>query len=138
MSFRTLILAFTLLLGSCAKDEGSSIRDVYVFYQIPLNHPSMNPLNNPGGAVLVDGHGVAGLIIYKRLLDNKIVAYDRCSSVNPEKECAVNIENTFTAVDPCSGAKFFLEDGSPALAPAKRALKSYGVSSNGLYLTVTN
>ncbi|MEY5068352.1 MAG: hypothetical protein RLZ47_214 [Bacteroidota bacterium] len=138
MNIRFLILAFGILLCACAKDDGGRIPDVYVYYQIPVNHPSMNALNNAGGSVLVDGHGVAGLIIYKRLIDNKIVAYDRCSSVNPEKKCAVNIENTFTAVDPCSGAKFFLEDGSPALAPAKRALKAYGVSVNGLYLVVSN
>ncbi len=138
MKIRHLIAVFVLLLGACAKDDGSRIPDVYVNFSVPANDPSISALNSPGGAVIVNNHGVAGLIIYRRA-DNALVAYDRCSSVNPQQKCAVTLDNpNLTATDPCSGAKFSLYDGAPVKAPATRNLKQYNVTSNGLYLMVTN
>jgi nitrite reductase/ring-hydroxylating ferredoxin subunit len=67
------------------------------------------------------------------------VAYDRCSSVNPQNKCAVTLDNpSLTVTDPCSGAKFSLFDGTPVKAPATKSLKSYQVTANSLYLMVTN
>lgn len=98
----------------------------------------MSALNSPGGAVVISGHGVAGIIIYRRA-DNVFVAYDRCSSVNPQNKCAVTLDNpNLTVTDPCSGAKFSLFDGTPVKAPATKSLKSYHVTANSLYLMVTN
>lgn len=138
MKIRSLIAVFGLLLGACAKDDGSRIPDVYVNFSVPANDPSISALNSPGGAVIINNHGVAGLIIYRRA-DNALVAYDRCSSVNPQQKCAVTLDNpNLTATDPCSGAKFSLYDGAPVKAPATRNLKQYNVTSNSLYLMVTN
>ena len=138
MKFRSVLALSILLLSSCAKDDGTYIPDVYVNYTIPINDPSMSALNSPGGAVVINGHGVAGIIIYRRA-DNVFVAYDRCSSVNPQNKCAVTLDNpTLTVTDPCSGAKFSLFDGTPVKAPATKSLKSYQVTANSLYLMVTN
>lgn len=87
------------------------------------------------GAILIDG-GVAGIIIaYNVSTDGaggySYKAYDRCSTVNPEKKCALTIENPYNAVDPCSGAQFLLLDGSPSKAPAKVSLRRYRISVSG-------
>ena len=138
MKFRSVLALSILLLLSCAKDDGTYIPDVYVNYTIPINDPSMSALNSAGGAVVISGHGVAGIIIYRRA-DNVFVAYDRCSSVNPQNKCAVTLDNpSLTVTDPCSGAKFSLFDGTPVKAPATKSLKSYQVTANSLYLMVTN
>jgi nitrite reductase/ring-hydroxylating ferredoxin subunit len=77
-------------------------------------------------------------VLYRTIL-NGYVAYDRCSTVNPEKRCAVVLdEGAFTVSDPCSGAKFLLEDGSPAKAPATLTLKEYRVRVAGNTIQVTN
>ena len=84
----------------------------------------------------IDGYGVAGLIIYKSAF-NGYLAYDRCSSVNPEQECAVKVdESGLTATDPCSKGVFALEDGNPQKLPAKMPLKRYtvSVSNNTIYV----
>ena len=138
MKFRSVLALCILLLSSCAKDDGIYIQNVYVNYTIPINDPSISALNGPGGAVVISGHGVAGIIIYRRA-DNVFVAYDRCSSVNPQNKCAVTLDNpNLTVTDPCSGAKFSLFDGTPVKAPATKSLKSYQVTANSLYLMVTN
>ena len=138
MKFRSVLVLSILLLLSCAKDDGTYIPNVYVNYTIPINDPSMSALNSAGGAVVISGHGVAGIIIYRRA-DNVFVAYDRCSSVNPQNKCAVTLDNpSLTVTDPCSGAKFSLFDGTPVKAPATKSLKSYQVTANSLYLMVTN
>jgi nitrite reductase/ring-hydroxylating ferredoxin subunit len=138
MKFWSVLVLSIVLLSSCTKDDGSYIPDVYVNYAVPINDPSISALNGPGGAVLISGHGVAGIIIYRRS-DNMYVAYDRCSSVNPQNKCAVTLDNpSLTATDPCSGAKFSLFDGTPVKAPATKSLKSYQVTANSLYLMVTN
>ena len=138
MKFRSVLALCILLLSSCAKDDGTYIPNVYVNYTIPINDPSVSALNSPGGAVVISGHGVAGIIIYRRA-DNVFVAYDRCSSVNPQNKCAVTLDNpNLTVTDPCSGAKFSLFDGTPVKAPATKSLKSYQVTANSLYLMVTN
>ena len=138
MKFWSVLALSILLLVSCAKDDGTYIPDVYVNYAVPINDPSISALNGPGGAVVISGHGVAGIIIYRRS-DNVYVAYDRCSSVNPQNKCAVTLDNpSLTVTDPCSGAKFSLFDGTPVKAPATKSLKSYQVTANSLYLMVTN
>lgn len=138
MNIRMVLALYILLLLSCAKDDGTYIPDVYVNYSVPVNDPSISALNSPGGAVVINGHGVAGIIIYRRA-DNVYMAYDRCSSVNPQNKCAVNLDNpSLTVTDPCSGAKFSLFDGTPVKAPATKNLKQYQVTANSLYLMVTN
>jgi nitrite reductase/ring-hydroxylating ferredoxin subunit len=139
MKFKGLLSLFIFFAFiSCTKDKEGRIPDVLVDFRAALNDPRITQINSPGGAVEISGYGVAGLILYNTGF--AIVAYDRCSSVNPEQRCAVTIDNpSLTATDPCSGAKFSLEDGTPVKAPAKRPLKQYVVRIvNNFEITVTN
>lgn len=130
-------LLFLLLSVGCGKDR-LAIPNVPVNFSAPLTDPRLLRLSSAGGAVLIKDYGVAGLIIYHKM-DDSYVAYDRCSTVNPEKKCAVVLDDpALTATDKCSGAKFLLEDGSPAKAPAKISLKSYNTYIAGNTLHVTN
>jgi len=120
----------------CAK-TGEVVPNVGVYFQATLNDPRMAPLKSIGGAVIVDGYGVAGLIIYNGPYG--YVAYDRCSSYEPSKRCAVVLDNpTLTVTDPCSGSKFSLTDGTPVKAPATRALKAYAVNTDTFQIFVSN
>ena len=137
MKFSSLCLILYLFL-SCSKDREERIPDVPVNFRAPLNDPRVTHLNSAGAAVAISGHGVAGIIIYRRP-DNAYVAFDRCSSVNPEKKCAVIPDDpSLTATDPCSGAKFSLHDGTPVKAPAKRPLKQYQVNVTSFEISVYN
>ena len=122
------LLVVVFFCMSCAK-ENNLIPNVPVNFSSPLTDPRLSRLSAPGGAVTVNG-GVAGIIIYRSA--NSYVAYDRCSTVNPEQKNAILIdEPSVTATDPVSGAKYFLEDGSPGKAPAKISLKKYTVTITG-------
>ncbi|MEE1947206.1 hypothetical protein VRU48_18915 [Pedobacter sp. KR3-3] len=131
------ILFIVLLVTSCAK-ENNFIPDYPVNFSAPLTDPRLSRLSSPGGAVTINGYGVAGIVIYRRP-DNAYVAYDRCSTVNPEKKNAVVLDDpVITVTDPASGAKYSLYDGSPVKAPAKTSLKRYNVAIAGNNLQVTN
>src|SRR6187549_1866262 len=97
------LLVVCMVLLSCSKDQDGRIPEVPVNFRAPLNDPRLARLNSGGGVVVITGHGVAGLIICRRP-DNAYVAFDRCSSVNPEQNCAVSPDDPgLTATDPCSG-----------------------------------
>ncbi|HEX8608810.1 MAG TPA: hypothetical protein VF679_09240 [Pedobacter sp.] len=131
-----VVSAFLLVLTGCGK-ENNFIPNIAVSFSAPLTDPRLIRLSSPGGAVAFDGFGVAGIIIYRTTAGN-YVAYDRCSTVNPERQCAVELDApSFTATDKCSGAKYLLEDGSPAKAPAKTSLKRYNtyISENSIQVT---
>ena len=133
-----LIVFISLSLLSCTKDGLDRIPEAYVNYRITIQEFN---IKNKNGLLLVnkmDNTGVAGLIIYRRA-DNAYVAFDRCSSVNPQTRCAVVPDDpNLTATDPCSGAKFSLFDGSPVKAPAKRGLKEYKVIISNFEISVLN
>jgi len=132
------ILLLCLFFLSCGKTNVGSIPYVPVNFSAPLSDPRLSRLSVAGGAVTIDGYGVAGLIIYHSPGDI-YVAYDRCSSYQPEKRCAVTVDNSgFTATDPCSGSKFSLSDGSPVKAPATRYLRSYSVNVSQNQIFVSN
>lgn len=129
-------LLFVLILFSgCGKEE-NYVPEVVVNYNVTLTQFSLQAKNN---VLLISNQGVAGLIIVKTPLGS-FVAFDRCSTVNPEKKCAiVPDESGLTATDPCSGAKFSLLDGTPQKAPAEKTLKIYNISLQGnVLLNVTN
>lgn len=133
-----LIVLISLSLLSCTKNGLDRIPEAYVNYRITIQEFN---IKNKNGLLLVnkmDNTGVAGLIIYRRA-DNAYVAFDRCSSVNPQNRCAVVPDDpNLTATDPCSGAKFSLFDGSPVKAPAKRPLKEYKVIISNFEISVLN
>jgi nitrite reductase/ring-hydroxylating ferredoxin subunit len=138
MRIKLTYLFILISILSCSKDNIDRIPDVYVSYKITLQEFNIKSTN---GLLIVNNQanaGVAGLIIYKRA-DGTFVAYDRCSSVNPQKRCAVVPDDpNLTATDPCSGAKFSLFDGSPVKAPAQRSLKQYRVIITNFDLMVVN
>ncbi len=131
------IIMIILFFTSCGKEE-NFVPDYPVNFSASLTDPAISRLSTPGGAVSFNGHGVAGIIIYRRA-DNQYVAYDRCSTVNPEQKNAIVLDDpALTATDPISGAKYSLYDGSPAKAPAKTSLKRYAVTIAGNTLYVRN
>jgi nitrite reductase/ring-hydroxylating ferredoxin subunit len=136
---RQLMLFFTIIccFFSCGK-SGDVIPSVAVNFQAALTDPRYSALNVPGGAVLVNGYGVAGLILYREA-DGTYAAYDRCSSYLPQNHCAVTLDaGNFTCTDPCSGAKFSLIDGTPVKAPATRSLRSYSINVSNFEIFVSN
>lgn len=135
MRYLYSIFFLSLLFTSCGKDTGY-IPEVAVNYNVTITEFSLKAVNN---VLLVSNYGVAGLIIVKTPLGG-YVAFDRCSSVNPENKCKVAPDDSgLTATDPCSGAKYSLFDGSPQKAPAEKSLKIYNISlQGGTLLNVTN
>ncbi|MCX2572956.1 Rieske (2Fe-2S) protein [Pedobacter sandarakinus] len=129
-----LLFVFAFFTG-CGKEE-NYIPDVVVNYNVTLTEFSLKATNN---VLLVPNQGVAGLIIVKTPLGG-FVAFDRCSTVNPENKCKiVPDDNGLIATDPCSGAKFSLLDGSPQKAPAEKTLKQYNISLQGnVLINVSN
>jgi nitrite reductase/ring-hydroxylating ferredoxin subunit len=125
-----------LFLG-CTKTK-DTVPYVRVNLVLQKGDPRYNELSTGGGVVFISGYGVAGLIIYRRG-DGNYVAYDQCSSYQPEKRCKVVLDNTGLQVeDPCSGSKFLLQDGSPVKAPATRSLRTYTVIQTQFEIQVTN
>ncbi len=133
-----VILFIFISLLSCTKDSLNRIPEAYVNYRITIQEFN---IKNKNGLLVVEkmnNTGVAGLLIYRRA-DNAFVAFDRCSSVNPQSRCAVVPDDpNLTATDPCSGAKFSLFDGSAVKAPAKRPLKEYRVLISNFDISVVN
>jgi nitrite reductase/ring-hydroxylating ferredoxin subunit len=135
LAFITAIATVTL---GCGKAAQSNIPYVAVNFSALLTDPRLAKLGSPGGAVLISGYGVAGLVIYREA-DGSYAAYDRCSTYEPDKRCAVTLDSpAYTVTDPCSGSKFSLTDGSPVKAPATLSLKSYSVSTSNNEIYVTN
>lgn len=135
MSRIILVICAFLFFVSCGKEE-NYIPDLPVNYSVTITEFGIKAEN---GILLVPNKGVAGLMIVKTF-DGSYVAFDRCSTVNPDKICAVVPDaGGLTATDPCTGAKFLLTDGSPQKAPAKISLKRYRLSLAGnTIIHVTN
>lgn len=123
----SIFFLLSFLITGCGK-ESSFVPNVPINYSVTLQQFSIQAKDN---ILLVPNVGVAGLMIVKTPLGT-FVAFDRCSSVNPEKRCQVVPDDSgITATDPCSGAKFSLLDGSPQKAPAERNLQIYNISLQG-------
>ncbi|MBC7616034.1 MAG: hypothetical protein H7202_08215 [Pedobacter sp.] len=131
------LLMLIMLSAGCVKEE-NFLPNIPVNFSSPLTDPRLSRLSSAGGAVSLTGYGIAGLIIYRRA-DNAYVAFDRCSTVNPDQKNAIILDDPWlTATDPISGAKYLLNDGSPVKAPAKTSLKQYSVVVTTTTLQVTN
>jgi nitrite reductase/ring-hydroxylating ferredoxin subunit len=135
---KLLLFLFLLLVSACGKEE-DYIPSVPVSFRASLSDPRLSSLTNGGGVVVLLGYGVSGLIICRRPDNNAYVAFDRCSTVNPSKKCALVPDNSgYLATDPCSGGKFSLLDGTAMRAPASRPLKQYQVYTDNFTITVSN
>lgn len=82
--------------------------------------------------------GYAGIVVYNTgsQSDPKLIAYDRCSTVNPEAGNKVVVEGSLL-VDRATGAKWLLRDGSP-VELAECPLKPYAVGQSGAVFYVQN
>lgn len=128
-------LFIVLLTLSCGKED--YIDDVPVDITITANR--FSELTGEGGYVLLRG-GVAGIILY-RTETRQLVAYDRCSTYDPDSKCAVNVNEPSTiATDPCSDSFFNLKDGSGSSlhGPATRPLKKYFVTETSSQIRIYN
>ena len=132
-----LLAVISLSFLSCGKNA-DPVPSVSVSFEADINDPRLAALHSPGGAVIIPGYGVAGLIIYREA-DLTYAAYDACSSYQPEKRCAVTLDgNSLTCTDPCSGSKFSLADGTPVKAPATRSLRAYSINVSNFEIFVSN
>jgi len=133
----SLLTAALFTFLSCGKSS-DVVPNVSVNFQADIHDPRLSALNSPGGAVIISGYGVSGLLIYREP-DLSYAAYDACSSYMPQKRCAVTLDNnSLTVTDPCSGSKFSLADGTPVKAPATRSLKPYNVNVSNFEIFVSN
>ena len=133
--FRSIFYLFILFLPACTKESGPGVPEVVVDIRVTIQEFG---IKNKNSVYLIDNRGVAGIILYKTL-DNRFVAYDRCSTVNPEKRCAVTVdESGIIATDSCSGAKYSMFDGTPQKAPAKKSLKQYNVTADQFVIYIRN
>lgn len=136
---KVLGIAALLLLSclSCGK-VGDVVPNVSFSFEMSLTDPRLNALHSTNGAVIVNGYGVAGLILYREA-NGSYAAYDRCSAYLPQNKCAVTLDNpSLTVTDPCSGSKWTLEDGTPVKAPAIKSLKEYSVNISYNEIFVSN
>jgi hypothetical protein len=131
-----VLLSIAILLFSCAKEGCNVIPSVSV-------HHGFSQGSNPklfvsGGSDIIDGIGVSGTIVHN-LGNDRFIAYDRCSTVNPEKRNRVELDsdNSFVIRDPASGAKWLLLDGSP-MEIAACPLKPYAVRKAGNLYYIQN
>ncbi|GGC23019.1 hypothetical protein GCM10011386_13630 [Parapedobacter defluvii] len=130
------IVSFFLLLLplACKKGGCNVIESIPVLEQVSMVQYSQ--LYIPNGVAVTERGGVAGLIIVNT--GNGYIAFDRCSTVNPEKRCAVVVEESgVVAKDPCSGARYLLVNGSPAEL-AECPLKRYRARRSGETIIVSN
>lgn len=134
MRLWAVALLCVCLLG-CGK-QNEVVPYVPVNVIIQKGDPRYNTINSAGSVISFPG-GVAGIVAYNS--GGNIVAFDRCSSYQPEKLCAVvPDEGLPTATDPCSGSKFSLMDGTPVKAPATRSLRIYTVIVTQFEIRITN
>ncbi len=104
-----------------------------VTFRTNINRGSHVNVYSPNGWSNASG-GVKGLIVYNT--GDGLVAYDRCSTVNPEQRNQVEVEGLLI-VDRVSGAKWLLMDGSPTHL-TECSLRRYNVRKDGDNFYVSN
>lgn len=130
-----LTSAITLLFVACG---GASCNVVpNRSFTTNINQAEHIGVFSPNGWAYARG-GYAGLVVYNAGTQSspKLIAYDRCSTVNPEAGNKVEVDG-LSLVDRASGAKWLLLDGSP-IAIAECPLKPYGVGQSGAVFYVQN
>src|SRR5690606_24488376 len=113
------VFVFSLLFLRCSGGSCNVVPNVTVRAQF-------SQATLPKGRGYLNG-GVAGIIVAKDFKGN-FVAYDRCSPVNPEQKNAVVFSSDgLSAIDPVSGAEWYLDQGFPSKL-AECPLKPYYVN----------
>lgn len=132
-TWRYIIVGFCLMSLSGCFGGGCNVIPNVTFHT-SLNRGSHLNIYSPQGWAYATG-GVCGLIVYNT--GNGLIAYDRCSTVSPEKKNRVKVEEGVLIVDDESGAKWLLMDGSPTHI-AECALRRYSVQKSGDNYIVSN
>ena len=136
----TVLLVVVVLPVACKKGGCNVIPEVGI-QRIPFSTTQYQSLSGQYGSAYLQG-GYRGIVVIN--LPFGFVAFDRCSTVNPDEGCAVEIDedDPFILIDPCSGATFSVLDGSPTNSIGRCSLKPYRVSRSsdipGTVCYVTN
>jgi hypothetical protein len=131
-----LFIAVVLLVVGC-RDRQSQIPVVSVNFSININEPQFFDLSVPTGYVYVIG-GSQGIIVY-RINETDFIALERHSPVNPEDDCQVIVaEDGVIIEDPCSNARWLINDGSVVDGDNSFALRTYETSFNNPILYIFN
>lgn len=132
-----LLFFIVFVLPTACKKGGCNVIP-YVPFSTTISLVEFSALRLPMQPVIVE-RGVASGLIVMQISENEYVAYDRRSTVNPETSgCAVELaESGPVAVDPCSGAKYILTNGSPSEI-AECPLRPYYVRRQQDILTISN
>lgn len=128
-----LNLLFMLPFASCKKG-GCNVIPSYSFQSEAISITAHPRLAVNGGYDSIPG-GVAGILLVN--YSGEILAFDRCSTVNPSERNAVETTDGLIATDPKSGAEYLLINGSPSKV-AECPLKRYVVSKQGNIFYVIN
>jgi hypothetical protein len=131
-----LFIAVVLVVVGC-RDRQSQIPVVSVNFSININEPQFFDLSVPTGYVYVIG-GSQGIIVY-RINETDFIALERHSPVNPEDDCQVIVaEDGVIIEDPCSNARWLINDGSVVDGDNSFALRTYETSFNNPILYIFN
>jgi len=148
----SLIILFALimlsLLSSCAKENPVDKLIPYVRVDLQINplSPQFVPGPNGNGDLSIAGNwayingGHRGIIIYNAGF-GEYRAHERTTPYNypNASNCFVSVDDSgFLAVDPCSGSKYSMLDGTPYEGPALLSLKQYRTQFDGIYLRIFN
>lgn len=136
---QALVFGVLVWSGSGCRRQTNGVPNVLVDVYININNPTYYTLQAVGGWSYYNGAGSQGLILFRRSLD-EIACYDRHSPFEPENNCIASIDpNTnITAIDPCSGSTWLLQDGSVTQGPAVFPLQPYQTSFDGTTIHIYN
>lgn len=140
--FIVILLTF---IGFSSCDKQNPVDEIIPYADVDI---SINPASIKYGNLNIDGNyayvfgGYRGIIIYHLAFD-QYFAFERTSPYDypNDFECRVNVdESRLYAVDPCSGSKYILWDGSgiPFEGPATLPLKRYNTHFDGSILHIWN
>lgn len=136
LSFIVLISLFSAF--GCSKDD-YAFPHYRVQFSVLLGDPTNKTLASYPGSVIFPNEGVAGIIVTNTGSSPVFRAFDLCSTVNPEERNKLELDDSgLHLIDKTNGAKFYVNDGFPAHAPAKRSLHEYRVSGQGDILYISN
>lgn len=132
------VVFFLFTAVKCSKNQTDyGIPLVYVERQINVNNPAFFNLSVVGGWEYVAG-GSRGILVY-RSGPSQFNAYDRHSTYEIDNNCRVEVDSTnISAVDPCSGSRWSIIDGSVLEGPAAMPLKPYATRFDGTFLYISN
>ena len=144
-----IMLILICSLGCSEKENTLPLAPIDI--TIDPNSTMYQELNVVGGWLyLGEEHGVVapsrGLIVH-RLTTEDFVAFERTPPYEPDSCCNANGTNCsklvvvyedYNIVDPCTGSKYLLLDGSVVSSPSNMPLGTYFTEYNGDVLYIHN